>query len=323
MEFFDSIESELNVEMTSMTVLKEDIHMKGTYLYEYPCESSTECSPIEVTLHEGTWKIECWGASGGDSYHSDINHVFPGGRGGYSSGLYRIKQAKKLYINIGGQGISNYTTSSRFPGGWNGGGRGYKNLYTGASGGGSTDVRINNNTIENRIIIAGGGGGAGSPNSNYVNGGFGGSGGGLNGLDGGLYSSGSVISSGKGGNQEKGGEPSHNTGGYSEAGDLWKGGDSATGTESSSGGGGGGYYGGSGGAATGGGGGSGYISRTFKNRKLIDGNNTFLSPLGIKEVGHTGNGAVRFTYIVPCFHSRASYHPRYWISFSVLALIYS
>ena len=302
----------------------EDIHLRGTYLYEYPCESSIDCHPIEVTLHEGLWKLECWGASGGDSYNNDTEYVFSGGRGGYSSGLYRITGEKKLYIFIGGQGISNYTSSQMSPGGYNGGGKGYKNKYTSASGGGSTDIRINNDTVNDRIIVAGGGGGAGSPNTGKAFGGCGGHGGGLRGLDGCIYSSNQYNNShGKGGDQEKGGSFAISSGYKSEEGQLWKGGDSGTGTESSSGGGGGGYYGGSGGASSGGGGGSGFISNKLSKRITIDGNNTFISPLGIKENGHLGNGAVRITYVIPCFCSRASRHTKKWLSFWVLFLIYS
>ena len=302
----------------------DDVQYNGTFIYQYPCENSTTCSSLEVTLHVGLWKIECWGASGGDSFNRVNNHVFLGGRGGYSSGLLRIESPTKLFINIGGQGISNKTSNKvTVEGGYNGGGKGYTGVYTGASGGGATDVRMHDNTIENRIIIAGGGGGAGSPNTNAVSGGTGGHGGGLRGLNAEPYSSSFLNSAGNGGDQEKGGNQSYADYSKSEAGSLFKGGDSETSSESSSGGGGGGYYGGSGGASTGGGGGSGFVSLMFRKRITIDGNNTFISPLGFKEHGHTGNGAVKFTYMFPCFKTCKIQRPRCLMIYYIISLIYS
>ena len=66
----------------------------------------------------------------------------------------------------------------------------------------------------------------------------------------------------------------------------------------------GGLYGGGAGTSgenangTGGGGGSGYINMSFlTNGQTIVGNQQFLSPTGINETGHTGNGYARITII--------------------------
>ena len=63
------------------------------------------------------------------------------------------------------------------PGGFNGGGASkisyYNNVYTyGQGGGGGTDIRINEDSLYNRVIVAGGGAGASDEDvSFYVYGG--------------------------------------------------------------------------------------------------------------------------------------------------------
>jgi hypothetical protein len=274
------------------------IKHNGSYIYQYPCESSVQCFPIEIVLIPGIWKIECWGASGGDSFSQSINFVYLGGRGGYSTAYINVTKDTKAFLNIGGRGLSNQTSSTNIvEGGFNGGGKGYVGLYTGASGGGSTDVRIINNSIENRIIVAGAGGGGASLNNDNTLGGYGGHGGGLNGLDSGIHSTGFFVTytPGRGGQQDKGGDGSFAGYEYSENGTLWKGGNAETSSRSAAGGGGGGYYGGSGGASTGGGGGSGFTDSSLIDGETLDGGNVFPSPFGTSEQGHVGNGVVKLT----------------------------
>jgi len=77
----------------------------------------------------------------------------------------------KLYINVGGKGVSATTAVvSTAAGGYNGGANGYVSRTSctqqAASGGGATDIRLVNGTWNNdaslnsRIMIAAGGGGA-------------------------------------------------------------------------------------------------------------------------------------------------------------------
>lgn len=108
-----------------------------------------------TTLLSGTYKIELWGASGGDI----ANHQ--GGLGGYTSGYIQLDSAQNLYFYIGGQGQNSDI------GGWNGGQALTTNQSKyGSSGGGATDVRIVNGnwndfiSLKSRIMVAGGGGGA-------------------------------------------------------------------------------------------------------------------------------------------------------------------
>ena len=263
-----------------------------------------------ITLPPGRYKLECWGAQGGDSY----GNTAAGGLGGYSAGELTLSAAALLICSAGGQGKTG-TSSAVVSGGFNGGGNsGYNG---GGSGGGASDIRIGEDSLYARVIVAGAGGGAGYLDADET----GGNGGGTSGGDGGDYST-SYPYGADGASQTAGGAGN----GYS----AYVGGDGSFGiggnalsTESTynrSGGGGGGWYGG--GAAGyrvnssyykryvgGGGGGSGFVW-TGKNApdgyllnseyyltgaSTVDGGTAFTSPDGASETGHSGDGYVRIT----------------------------
>ncbi len=202
---------------------------------------------------DGKYKIELWGASGGGK--DSVGPYF----GGYVSGDINLTQGTTFYIYVGQAGVDgtrerNFTPKSSY----NGGGAGkdstepqglpYSSAHVSGSGGGATDIRLQNGEwnnfegLKSRIMVAGAGGGSG-----YYAGGIGG---GLNGV----YSekeNGDKVATG-----------ATQTSGY-------KFGQGANGASNihAGGGGGGGYYGGFGGVAGGvgvtsfgGGGGSSYIS---------------------------------------------------------------
>ena len=240
-----------------------------------------------ISLFNGTYKIEIWGAQGGDAVpYSNYVNSYPtieGGYGGYSVGNFKLNKSDIVYINVGGQGI---VQSGAYPnkalGGYNGGGLSYgsdgqANISESASsGGGATHVALSSGLLkdfsekrEDLIIVAGGGGGATYYNNMnlYISSGNGGHGGGYKGnnsfnlirIAGGQTVD---VSNeyGKGGTQELivsvlpgsfglgGGFSKHTSGG------------------------GGGFYGGSGGNY-GGGGGSGYIGNSKLTNKAMYCNN--------------------------------------------------
>ena len=134
--------------------------------YDYPCTSQVNCHSTEVALIRGRYRIECYGASGGDSSKGK------GGFGAYVAGIISLKRKKNFYLFIGAKGHTQLATKS-----YNGGGRG--SLYSSsesvsASGGGSTDIRLVNSNDQagllSRIMVAGAGGGAEAYNDG-VNGG--------------------------------------------------------------------------------------------------------------------------------------------------------
>ena len=131
---------------------------RNSYVFKYTGDYQTFVAP-----YNGVYKLEVWGASGGDS---DI--VSFGGKGGYSKGYYSMKKGETIYIYVGGEG--NTSTSGSSAGGYNGGGDGAIGSYGQpvGGGGGATDIRTisgdwnNEDSLNSKIIVAGGGGGAGA-----------------------------------------------------------------------------------------------------------------------------------------------------------------
>ena len=220
-----------------------------------------------ITLPEGTYKLECWGAQGG-SYNTTYA---VGGKGGYSVGTITLKdKSTPLYLYVGGYGSysSSSSMTTKAGGGFNGGGNA---SYRGGGGGGASDIRIGQDSLYARVIVAGGGGGAYAYSSTYKA--AGGNGGGTSGSAGSRYST-SYSYQGQGGTATAGGASNSGvtSGNYNgAAGSFGIGGDSGSAYSTSyysGGGGGGGWYGGSGAdgpdiasrnVGAGGGGGSGYV----------------------------------------------------------------
>lgn len=249
-----------------------------------------------IALPKGIYKLECWGAQGGYSSSNSGIEVGMGGKGGYSVGTITLNQKTPIYIYAGGVGSisGNGKADGGFP---NGGSSWASDTSEGAGGGGgSSDIRIGTDSLHARVIVAGGGGGGGEDNET---GGYGGG------------ETGGTSGSGTPGSQTA---PS----GYFGIGGH---------TSYDGGGGGGGWYGAcpaggqttpatsnSGDDTSGSPGGSGYVytSSTAKNypngclvnsthyltnAKTIAGNNSFISPTGSSETGHSGNGYCRITVI--------------------------
>lgn len=290
---------------------------------------SGEGKPWKAPL-DGTYRMECWGASGGDTNFKSGSLV---GRGGYVSGEISLTD-ETLYIYVGGYG----TRTLKYEGfvgygGFNGGGT---TSHNGCGGGGATDVRLISGDLKSRIIVAGGGGGENNyPGSSAPTGGtaWGSKGGDAGGLRGLIYYAryypGYGQASNYGGSQNaagsvpSGGSPRGENGAFGVGGLGYYGA------------GGGGWYGGGGGTNTptggggeiGGGGGSSFISGytgciavnsstgavlsvnymtingkqyIFSSMSMIDGGHSMSKPDGSgNETGHIGNGYCRITYTKP------------------------
>ena len=141
------------------------------FTYGYTGASQTFTVPMT-----GIYKIELWGAQGGNIESSLYT------RGGYSKGNITLEKDETLYIYIGQAGTmgsnginASNTKGAGAPATFNGGGAGgqaggsstysYANYFGGPSGGGATDVRLVSGTWSNlaslrsRIMVAAGGGG--------------------------------------------------------------------------------------------------------------------------------------------------------------------
>lgn len=130
--------------MSSLNVVKGDI-----LNYSYTGASQS------ITLPKGIYKLECWGAQGGN-----YDAIYTGGKGGYSTGVLTLKEDTNLYLYVGGQGAGGKVTG-KIAGGFNGGGAAHtgSTIIYSSAGGGGTDIRIGQDSLYTRVIVAGGGGG--------------------------------------------------------------------------------------------------------------------------------------------------------------------
>ena len=246
---------------------------------------STESFTVPVN---GTYTLECWGA--GET------------QGGKSQGDYLAQKNQVLYICVGGQGTPGDRENIGI-GGYNGGGNGGtavindkgQPLKRGDGGSGATHICLVDGVLsqlktaydQNRLLmVAGGQGGAQYPKGT------------------GLFGGGT-----------EGGRPTNKAGTTFKAATQTDGfafGLGQTGRNGTiktqnggegNGGGGGGLYGGFAPEDQGnltncpGGGGSGYVNPQLVNGETIAGNQSFLSPLGVSETGHAGNGAALITWL--------------------------
>ena len=226
--------------------------------FDYTGSEQTFVAPVS-----GTYKLETWGAQGGNG----ANGLTIGGYGGYSVGTIDLKENATIYINVGGQGLFNTKSSENLDsyGGYNGGGNSsnyYKNKYV-SGGGGATHIAYVSgllNTLEKELekvfIISGGGGGTayeGEASNGGAGGGYKGNSGTTFRTDDWCKNHANQCFPGIGGSQK-----SQND---NDFGNGLPSGDGA--------GGGGGYYGGNGGSAVSGGGGSGYIGNSLLTNKVM------------------------------------------------------
>ena len=257
-----------------------------------------------ITLPKGTYKLECWGAQGGNGANGssglDSSSGAPGGKGGYSMGTLLLPAKTQIYVYVGGKGGCITSSTNDYNGGFNGGGSGgvSGSMSRSGGGGGATDIRFEQDSLYARVIVAGGGGATSWGPSNE----YGDAGGGESSIAGsnspGLSNQTSGNAFGIGANA-KASSASYNINGAGGGG--WYGGISSTNSVG-------------GGSKTHGGGGSGYVytSSTAKNypsgcllnssyylsdAKTIAGNTSFTSPTGSSETGHSGNGYCRITVI--------------------------
>ncbi len=153
--------------------------------YEYTGAVQTFTAPVT-----GDYKLEAWGAQGGNSAgnKSVQKPVYYGlgGRGAYTSGTIRLTAGQTIYVYVGGRnnGPYRYDANGRVasgddaPAAFNGGGGGNHDHSgresgspeSGGSGGGATDFRLTVSTaddgwsgfdsLKTRIMVAAGGGGS-------------------------------------------------------------------------------------------------------------------------------------------------------------------
>ena len=257
----EDIDSMNKIFQSKIVVDSTPIKYDGQIVYDFDYTGGEQTFAAPVS---GAYKLETWGAQGGNGYDGFTT----GGYGGYSTGTFYLNTNEKVYINAGGQGLVNISNTENLTnyGGYNGGGNS-SNFYSNklvSGGGGATHVAfetgilsILKNNKDKILIVSGGGGGT-------------------------VYASASAISNGGSGGGFKGNAGTTNriddwcknnpgcvpgTGGSQES---KKDGDFGAGLSSGDGaGGGGGYYGGAAGGTVSGGGGSGYIGNSLLKDKAM------------------------------------------------------
>ena len=248
-----------NVESGNATINGNKITLNGnasikanyssTIKTEFAYTGSEQTFTAPVT---GTYKLETWGAQGGNGYDSI------GGYGGYSVGYVKLKANSKVSVVVGASDLKNCdnTAVGSCKGGYNGGGNSHyaaNDLWGG--GGGATHIATTNgllssleNTKNSILIVSGGGGGAYNIEGAHA-GGFIGN----NGYDR------TNFETATGGSQTSGGSGA-------AIGSFGQGGNCTSGNCT---GGGGGYYGGGGAWGINGAGGSGYIGNSLLTDKAM------------------------------------------------------
>ena len=300
--------------------------------YSYPVngddEPVPECIVVSYDLLPGRYKLQVWGASGGDEVGLDQTSGSHAGLGGYAEGILSLDARTRIYIHVGSRGKAGTGAygENAVGGGCNGGGAGTaSSMITplgpalGFGGGGASDIRIGEDTYYHRVIVAGGGGGAddGIPRDGSnaagplggTNDGSGGAGGGEEGEYGKMNG---VVNINKA-NAIPGTQSSGYLFGEGQPAGLKP---NTTNQTSDFGGGGGGWYGGkcSRDHNEGGAGGSGYVFTStsyivegyeldekyqLTDAILIPGSQSFPSPSddSSDEIGHKGDGFVKITLI--------------------------
>ena len=289
----------LTYTLQDITLKRKVVVYDKVFDYDYTGDYQVFRAPLS-----GKYLFELWGASGNGAY---------AGKGGFVKGEIYLLEGQAFYIYVGGSAT-----------GYNGGGEGYS---ANSSGGGATDIRLvsglSNNEfgLKNRLIVAGGGGG--NAHSTHTTG-----------HAGGLIGSTAVdpnypAYTSTGGTQTGGGIVTNFSSGYTPGtnGGFGYGGIGGGADGGGSFGGGAGYYGGAGGSRLSNGrwpagGGSSFASGhlgvnaiwidgthsdeiyhftgyVFENTSILSGTNTFASPTGVSETGHTGNGYARITLLKP------------------------
>lgn len=292
----------LTYTLQDLIIKRKVVVYDSVFDYDYTGDYQVFRAPLS-----GKYLFELWGASGAGA---------DSGRGGYTSGEVYLLEGQTFYIYVGGNGGT--------ANGYNGGGAGYS---ANSFGGGATDIRLMsglyNNALglKNRIMVAGAGGG--NQTAAVTEGDAGGTVG-FTGVDPNYpaYTS-------TGGTQTGGGIVTNFSSAFPEGtnGGFGFGGIGGGASNGGSFGGGSGYYGGAGGSRLSngrwaGGGGSSFVSGSsgvnaiwidgthsgevyhfsgfvFDNAVIVSGQDTFLSPAGANETGHSGNGYARISLLKP------------------------
>ena len=155
----------------------------NTLYLSYPCSLTYSCASYYFYLNPGKYLFDLYGAGAGATTGtttlkreevgtgcvSSINSTLHGGNavcspgnsagsGGFISGSLVLKKKTKMFARIGGSGQPGRSdTEDALKGGFNGGGScmHFSAKSPSTSGGGATDIRVEEDDLWHRIIVAG------------------------------------------------------------------------------------------------------------------------------------------------------------------------
>src|SRR5574344_1887815 len=148
-----------HAKVTYITNIENELlNTNDEFVYNYTGNDQTFKAPTA-----GYYKLEAWGAGGGNAVGNDSNacpnggYAYGkgcGGSGSYTAGTTYLNANDMLYVYVGGAGatgvVGGYAKS-----GYNGGGQGefdHNDNEAGGSGGGATDFRLTNTNQKYRYI---------------------------------------------------------------------------------------------------------------------------------------------------------------------------
>lgn len=312
--------------------------------YSTPVEGSCSSSLFAIYDYKGSsqkftavktgdYKVELWGAQGGESYYNASHEL--GGYGAYTVGTIHLNKGDSIYLTVGSQGTSiNYKQSEgqvEYMGsdGYNGGGAAayWGDNSSKGGGGGATTAALEpgllktfSGNLDNLLMVAAGGGGSSAHASYPSYSGQGGHGGGFIGVNG-ITSNVTCYNYGTGGTQtsvgsfaacSSDGRSTRYDGPPANASFGMGSNNTTNNTRNCYAGGGGGLYGGGSGWHGPGGGGSSYIGNSRITDKgmycygceesedvdTLTTSTTCVSDVPIEECAKIGNGYARVTYII-------------------------
>ena len=154
----------LHVLIVGKTGTKKEIISSETATSQGKMDFPYTGSVQEYELSPGKYKLEVWGAQGGNALEATYS-AGKGGKGGYAKGNIISEKKQTIYVVAGGQGLSGSTGAKNGYGGNGGfgaggsGGNGWMNgnVSGGAGGGGLSGIFSSTSYSSSMIIIAGGG----------------------------------------------------------------------------------------------------------------------------------------------------------------------
>ena len=166
----EDLNNEIKSFKSKIVVVGKPINYTGdtVFNFDYTGGEQTFVAPVS-----GIYKLETWGAQGGNAIYNgnELENIF---YGGYSNGQINLQKDSQIFVSVGGKGNIGVVGNQSL-GGWNGGGNGdwdHTDDEACGGGGGATsiqDILIDDGQLKNYennksavLMVAGGSSGMGA-----------------------------------------------------------------------------------------------------------------------------------------------------------------